>query len=595
MPLDPQELFAPVDIEARFQDGEWWLRSRIPLPAAAGTLGELLKGWAQRTPTATFLGERVGGQWRYRTYGEVWERTAALGSRLLAAGCNPERPVMILAPNSIAHAEIALAAMRVGVPACPVSMAYAAASGDFARLRHVTSLATPALLVRAMGEAAVPAAKAIEDLVTRSVALDELDRLPACGARDLEAAEATVGPDTVAKLLFTSGSTAKPKGIPNTHRMLCSNQAALARIWPGLSRAHQTLVDWLPWNHTFGGNFTFNLALHHGGTFLIDAGKPVPALIGQTVENLKEHSPTVYFNVPAGYEALLPHLESDADLRRSFFRRLEFLFTAAAALPQSTADRLQQLARAESGREVPLLAGWGSTETAPCATATYFVNSVSANIGLPLPGTEIRMVPDSDKLELRVKGPNVMTGYWRDPEGSARAFDERGFYRMGDAGRFVDPENPQLGILFDGRTSENFKLLSGTWVQVGALRLAVIDALRPLVQDAVIAGHDRDEIGLLLFPNGPACRSLLPAGVAENEFHDHPALVERIARGIADLNRSSSGSSTRISRFVLLKVPPQAEAHEITDKGYLNQRAVLTNRAKLVEELFRLDEYAVSP
>lgn len=588
-----QDFFGSVDVEMHVVGGEILLRNRTDLPDHPGTLIQILKSWAARKPDAVFLGERVADQWRLRTFGQLWARTAELGRRLLAAGCSAERPVMILAPNSIAHAEVALAAMRVGVPACPVSMAYATSSGDFERLRHVASLATPALLVRLAGNAAASAARAIADMVGSSITFEELDRLPLCELVEIAAAEAAVGPDTVAKLLFTSGSTAKPKGVPNTHRMLCSNQAALACIWPGLARSHQTLVDWLPWNHTFGGNFTFNLALYQGGTFLIDAGKPLPVLIGQTVQNLREHSPTVYFNVPAGYEALLPHLESDQALRRSFFARLEFLFTAAAALPQSTADRLQRLAWAETGREVPLLAGWGSTETAPCATATYFRNCASANIGVPLPGTEVRMVADRDKLELRVKGPNVMPGYWRDAHASSRAFDERGFYRMGDAGRLADANQLERGIIFDGRTSENFKLLSGTWVQVGALRLAVIDALRPFVQDVVIAGHDRREIGVLLFPNLQGVRTILPSETLEDAMFAHPVLIERFTRELSHLNESSGGISTRIARYIVLKVPPQADAYEITDKGYLNQLAVLTNRAALVEGLFGAQGYVV--
>lgn len=319
---------------------------------------------------------------------------------------------------------------------------------------------------------------------------------------------------------------------------------------------------------------------------LIDAGKPLPALVGQTVQNLTEHSPTVYFNVPAGYEALLPHLESELALRRSFFSRLEFLFTAAAALPQSTADRLQQLAGAETGHDVPLLSAWGSTETAPCATSTYFVNAAAANIGVPLPGTEIRLVPDRDKLELRVKGPHVMAGYWRDPDATARAFDERGFYRMGDAGRLVDAQRPELGLLFDGRTSENFKLSSGTWVQVGALRLAVLESLKPAVQDVVVAGHDRQEIGVLLFPNLQTCRAVVPSGTMDESLFEHPSLIEHLTQSLRHLNRSSSGLSTRIGRFAVLKSPPQADAHEITDKGYLNQLAVLTNRADVVLALY---------
>jgi feruloyl-CoA synthase len=400
-------------------------------------------------------------------------------------------------------------------------------------------------------------------------------------------AESQVRADSVAKLLFTSGSTARPKGVPNTHRMMCSNQAALAAVWPGLFLEPLQMVDWLPWSHTFGGNFTFNMALTHGGTYTIDEGKPTPAQIERTVANLKEVSPTVYFNVPAGYEALIPHLQSDAALRRSFFARLKLLFTAAAALPQSAQDRLQELSLQETGRRIPLVSGWGSTETAPCSTAVHFDNSVAANIGVPLPGTDIRLVPDLEKLELRVKGPNIMAGYWRDADATSKAFDADGYYRMGDAGRLVDPAHPERGIAFDGRVSENFKLLSGTWVQVGALRLSVIEATRPLVQDAVIAGQDRDEIGVLLFLNLAGCRSLAAGQVATDaEAAIHPAVIAHIATGLRTMNASAGGSSGKVSRFVLLDTPPLGDAHEITDKGYINQRAVLTHRAGIVAQLY---------
>jgi feruloyl-CoA synthase len=589
-------LFAAVDIEV-LPDGEGGtlLRSRRQLGAYPQTLIEMLRRWATERPTQPYLAERgANGSWQHRSYAEVWQRTGELAAKIMAAGCSTERPLMILAPNGIAHAELALAAMRVGVPACPVSVAYASISKDYARLRHVAELATPGLLFVPDGEPYAAAARAIADLVGAQVTGTGWDRLPVVAPEAVARAESAVGADTIAKLLFTSGSTDKPKAVPNTHRMLCSNQAALATIWPGLASKPMVLVDWLPWNHTFGGNFTFNMALAHGGTYYVDAGKPVPALIGQTVANLKDCSPTVYFNVPAGYEALVPHLQSDPEFRRAFFSRLQFLFTAAAALPQSVQDRLQELARAQIGRELPMVAGWGSTETAPCCTAVHFPNSIAANIGVPLPGTDVRLVPDQDKLELRVRGPNVMRGYWRDAAASARAFDERGYYRMGDAGRLVDVRHPELGIVFDGRVSENFKLRSGTWVHVGALRLAVIEALRPLVTDAVIAGHDRDDVGVLLFPNIAACRALAAGGATDADLVIDAAVVARVGAGLLALNRAASGSAARVARFVLLDSAPQAEAHEITDKGYINQRAVLAARAASVLCLYGPEGYVVS-
>jgi feruloyl-CoA synthase len=428
------------------------------------------------------------------------------------------------------------------------------------------------------------AGQAISNVIGALVSAEDWDSMPSAEAVRVSAAESAVTADTVAKVLFTSGSTAKPKAVPNTHRMLCSNQAALAAIWPCLQWEPPVLVDWLPWSHTFGGNFTFNLVLMHGGTHYIDAGKPLPALIGETVRNLKDQSPTMYFNVPAGYEALLPFLESDRELRRSFFARLQFLFTAAAALPQVARDRLQVLAAAETGRPIPFASGWGSTETAPCCTAIHFENDLACNIGVPLPGTVVRLVPNQDKLELRVKGPNVMTGYWRDCAGTADAFDEDGFYKMGDAGRLIDGRRPEKGIAFDGRISENFKLTSGTWVQVGALRLAVIDAVRPFIQDVVVTGHDKDEVGLLIFLNVAACQSLAANATS---------VVELVGARLRALNEESRGSSDRVARFLILDTPPNPDAYEITDKGYINQRSVLKHRAHELERLYNSNECSV--
>jgi feruloyl-CoA synthase len=588
-------MFAPVSLDVRREaSGALTLQSREPLRAVPGSLIEQLRKWSHIRPNATFLAERSAQHWRIRTYGEVWKHTQFLASKLLVAGCSAERPLMILAPNSIEHAEVSLAAMRVGVPACPVSVAYASSLTDYARLRHVAQIANPAVLYVGGSAEFRTAGQAISDVIGALVSAQDWDSMRGADAVSLSAAESAVTADTVAKVLFTSGSTAKPKAVPNTHRMLCSNQAALAAIWPCLRREAPVLVDWLPWSHTFGGNFTFNLVLMHGGTYYIDAGKPVPALIGETVANLKDQSPTMYFNVPAGYDALLPFLASDRELRRSFFARLQFLFTAAAALPQSIKDRLQALAAAETGRSIPFASGWGSTETAPACTAIHFENGLASNIGVPIPGTVVRLVPNQDKLELRVKGPNVMSGYWRDSASTADAFDEDGFYKMGDAGRLVDDERPEKGIAFDGRISENFKLTSGTWVQVGTLRLAVIDAVRPFIQDVVVTGHDRDEVGLLIFLNVAACQSLAEKATSLAELAGHPEVVREIGAGLARLNKESKGGSDRIVRFLILDAPPNPDVYEITDKGYINQRAVLKHRADALERLYHSGECSLS-
>jgi feruloyl-CoA synthase len=582
-------MFAEVQITARRRaDGTLYISNQLPLAPYPESLVALLRDWAVRQPNAPFLVERNNGSWRHRTYAEVWQRTGEIGARLLGAGCSADRPVMILAPNGIAHAEVALAAMRVGIPAAPVSATYASAAGRFERLQHAAELITPAVLYISQDPIFAHAAQAIRRLVGRVVAESDWGGLDCASTESVATAEAGVGPDTVAKILLTSGSTDKPKGVPNTHRMLCSNQVALAQMWCCLGIRPPVLVDWLPWNHTFGGNFVFNLVLMHGGRLYIDEGKPTPALLGATLANLREIAPTAYFNVPSGYEALLPYLENDSTLAKSFFSRLDFVFSAAAALPQKAHERLQALAYAIRNEPVPVLSGWGSTETAPCSSVVHFPSTAAQNIGLPVPATSIKMVPNLGKLELRVKGPNVMKSYWRQPEATASAFDEEGYYKMGDAGQLIDEANPEAGIIFDGRVSENFKLRSGTWVNVGTLRLTLIDAARPLIQDLVLTCHQEEEIGALIFPNLPACRALVQVGMSDEALLKHPAVLDAIRERIQQHNLRAQ-TSTRVACFLLQSRPPLADAYEITDKGYINQRAVLRNRAAEVQCLHGSD------
>jgi feruloyl-CoA synthase len=375
--------------------------------------------------------------------------------------------------------------------------------------------------------------------------------------------------------------------------MLCSNQAALARVWPFLgedaARGRVPVIcDWLPWNHTFGSNFNFNLILMHGGSLWIDAGKPASGAFEATLANLRERSPTLYFNVPRGFDLLIPELESDAALRERFFANLDLVFYAAAALPQNSWARLEQLAIAARGQRLLMVSAWGSTETAPCSTAVYWPIERAGVIGNPMPGTQIALIEDGERYELRVRGPNVTPGYWRDDELSAAAFDEFGFYRIGDAGKLADPSRPERGLIFDGRVAEDFKLSSGTWVHVSKLRLQVIAACEPLVQDCVIAGHDRSELGLLVFPDLDACRKLtdLDRDATAQQVVSDPAVRAAINRALEAHNLENPGSSTRFVRASLLAEPPSIDANEITDKGYINQRAVLSHRAAEVEALF---------
>jgi feruloyl-CoA synthase len=593
-------LFAkPEVVHERRPDGAVVLRSARPLGPVPRSLGVLLERWAAADPGRVFLAEReASGGWRRIGYGETAEAANAIGQSLIDRGLGPDRPLMILAENGIDHALMTLGAMHVGVPVVPVSTPYARLSQDFGKLRYIFDSIQPGLIylddadryakaMAAIGACGIEIVASRGSLggahVTAFSTLAEVRPTPA-----VDAAFARVGPDTVAKILFTSGSTGQPKGVINTQRMLCANQESIIAAWPFLGYHAPVIVDWLPWNHTFGANHNFNMMLRHGGTLYIDEGKPVPALIGRTIANLREVSPTVYFNVPRGYAALLDHLEGDEALQKKFFARLDMLFYAAAALPQSLWDRLERLGLQVRGSKVPFVSSWGLTETSPLVTMVHFPIDRPGNIGVPAPGNEVKLVPVEDKLEIRVRGPNVTPGYFKAPELTAKAFDEEGWLRTGDAVRFADAADPAAGLLFDGRVAENFKLMSGVWVNVGTLRTAVIAAGAPVIEDAVVTGHDRDEIGLLIFPSLAGLRSLCPELGVDARLEDmvgSATVRGALAAGLARHNAQSQGSSMRISRCLVLTEPPSIDANEITDKGYLNQRAVLTKRAALVERL----------
>jgi len=399
---------------------------------------------------------------------------------------------------------------------------------------------------------------------------------------------AATGADTIAKFLFTSGSTGQPKAVINTHGMLTANQQQIAQIWPFLSEEPPVLVDWLPWNHTFGGNHNFNLALRHGGMFFIDQGRPTPDLIGETIRNVSEISPTIYFNVPAGYAALLPRLERDDALAKKSFARLRFIFYAGAALPQDLWTRLEAVALRTSGERIPLTSSWGTTETAPLATAAHFLIDRAGPIGVPAPGVELKLVPNGAKLEIRVRGPNVTPGYWGRSDLTAAAFDADGFYQPGDAVRFADATDPAKGLVFDGRLAEDFKLTSGTWVHVGALRVRLLAATSPVLQDAVIAGADRAAIALMGWLSAAGCRTLIGDGAPATlaELARHPVVRDHIRRSLAEWNAAHAGSSERVARVLLLPDAPSIDGNEITDKGYINQRLALERRAAEVARLF---------
>lgn len=581
---------AKVSLERR-SDGTLVLRSPEPLGVYARCIGEYLEHWANERPDQIYMAQRDGQVWRTLTYAEALRRVRAIATSLLGRGLSVERPVAILSENSIEHALLALAAMHVGIPVVPISASYSLMSRDFKKLRAVFALLTPGLVFADDAQRFDSAIAALGDfdfdLVTGTFA-SLLEREEAAA---VDQAFAAITSDTIAKFLLTSGSTGEPKAVINTQRMLCSNQQTLRQAWPFLQEAPPVLVDWLPWNHTAGGNNNFGVVLANGGTFYIDEGKPAPGLIEKTVRNLCEIAPTLYYGVPRSFEALLPFLENDAALRDNFFARLKVIQYAGAALPANLWERLERVSVLATGRRVRLTSGWGATETAPQVTLVHFTPARASVIGLPTPGNELKMIPisnqnanrESGKYELRVRGPNVTPGYWRRADLTAAAFDEEGFYRMGDAGRFADVDDPAQGIEFAGRLAEEFKLNSGTWVHTGALRLKAIAALAPVAQDVVITGHDRDEIGFLIFPNLAGCRSLCDQ---PDELLTSAVVRDYVRAGLQNLKAAGGGSSTFAARAMFLAEPPSIDAGEITDKGYINQRAVLERRAALVERLY---------
>jgi len=553
---------APPAVNVERRAGNLYLRSPQKLAPRARCVTEWLVRWSDKAPERTFLAERKGDRWRKISYREAYGAVRRIGQALLERGLNAERPVAILSDNSIDHALLALGAMHVGIPAAPISPAYSLMSQDFGKLKHIFALLKPGLVFAADAAKFAPALAAVGE---QSASVAEM--LETNPGSILEREYAKVRGETIAKILFTSGSTGMPKGVINTHSMLCANQQQLAQCWPFVEDRPPVVVDWLPWNHTFGGNHNFNLILRNGGTLYIDGGKPLPGLVETTVKNLADVSPTLYFNVPRGYDLLLPYLERDEKLRQSFFRELDVLFYAAASLPQNLWDRLKRL----SGARVAFLSAWGSTETSPLATSVHFDMDRPGVIGLPIPECELKLVPCAGKLEVRVRGPNVMPGYYKGEGLTREAFDDEGFYRIGDAVKFADADDPAKGIVFDGRVAEDFKLTSGTWVHVGALRVKLIAAADPLIQDAVITGHDRHEIGALVF-----------LGAAAKDRSD---VRERLQAALGKL-AAEGGSSMHPRRLLVMTEPPSIDANEITDKGYINQRAVLERRAALVEKLY---------
>ncbi len=599
-PLRPVKLGEFDAVLEREPSGVIRIRTAQVLPPYHAKLSEPLAHWARAAPERVYLAQRdAEGGWRTLSYSQVLALTRRIGAALLRRGLSPERPIAIISGNDIEHALLGLAAMSVGIPYAPISAAYSLLSSDFGKLRAIIDLLTPGLVFANDGK---PFARAIYQTVPDNVELvvtrNPLGDRPTTLFADLigdeddagvAAANAKVTPDTIAKFLFTSGSTGNPKAVINTQRMLCSNQAMIAAGFAFVTDEPPVVVDWLPWSHTFGSNHNFNMVLTNGGSLYLDDGNPTPPGVPKTARNLREIAPTIYFNVPKGYEALVPHFRTDETLRKNFFSRLKVLFYAGAGLNQTTWDDLTRLAVETAGERIIFLSSLGSTETSPLALACTFDFDRAGNIGLPAPGVELKLVPNEGKLEARLRGPHITPGYWRQDGLTREAFDAEGFYKIGDALKFADPADPGKGFLFDGRIAEDFKLSTGTWVSVGPLRARFIDHFAPYVRDVVFAGPDRDDIVALVFPDVEACRKLAPEHAADAA----PAAVladirvrMKFAELLKALAAASPGSSTRVTRAILMAEPASMDKGEMTDKGSINQRAVLKNRAALVDELY---------
>jgi feruloyl-CoA synthase len=588
-PLGPQ----PVRFDRR-ADGGLLVTPLAALGAYPQRLTERLEHWAAVAPERALIARRdpdAGGAWRAISYGAMLGQVRAVGQALLARGLSAERPLAILSGNSLDQFVLTLAALHVGVPVAPVSPSYSLVATDYAKLRHCLGLLTPGLVFAEDGArfaaaiaAAVPAGTELAASVNAPPGATRFaDLLATAPTPAVERAAAAVDPDAPAKILFTSGSTGQPKGVVNTQRMLCSNQQMLLEAFPFMGEEPPVLLDWLPWHHTFGGNHNTGLVLYNGGTLFMDEGRPVPGGYAQTLANLREIATSIHFNVPRGFEELVHHLEQDAALRRVFFSKLRMMFYSAAGLPQHIWDALDRLAIAERGERIPMITGLGATETAPFALCVREEHSESGAVGLPVPGVALKLAPVGDKMEARVRGPSITPGYWRNAAATRAAFDEEGWYRFGDALVPLDPADLHKGFRFDGRITEDFKLSTGTWVSVGPLRAKLIAGLAPFVKDAVIAAPDRDWLAAILIPEPEAVARIVPPGA---DAATHPGLRAALAERLGALARGAAGSSQHVVRATLLTAPLSLDAGEITDKGSINQRAVLARRAALVADLY---------
>lgn len=593
-------------VEVSERHGHLHMRSLEPLAPLPMRLLDRLVHWAQVRPQQTFIAAREqGGDWRRVSYAQMLDSVRAIAQSLLGYGLSAERPLAILSGNDIEHLQIALGAMYAGIPYCPVSPAYSLLSQDFAKLRHVCDLLQPGLIFVSDAAAYQRAIDAVLPTETPLVAvrgqvpgrrqMTFASLLERPGGAEADVAFSATGPDSIAKFLFTSGSTKLPKAVITTQRMLCANQQMLLQTFPVFGEEPPVLVDWLPWNHTFGGSHNVGIVLYNGGTFYLDDGKPTAQGFAETLRNLKEVSPTAYLTVPKGWEELVTALENDGELRERFFARMKLFFFAAAGLSQSIWDRLDRVAEQHCGERIRMMAGLGMTEASPSCTFTTGPLSMAGYIGLPAPGCEVRLVPVDGKLEGRFRGPHIMPGYWRAPQQTAEVFDDEGFYCSGDAIKLADPSNPQLGLMFDGRLAEDFKLSSGVFVSVGPLRNRAVLEGSPYVLDLVVAAPDRECLGALVFPRLYECRRLsgLTKAASDAEVLASAPVRAWFADWLQRLNREASGNASRLEWIALLDEVASIDRGEITDKGSINQRAVLQWRAARIEALYRGEDLSI--
>ena len=585
--------------------GTHYLKADQELLPFAHRMTDRLQHWAENAPDRSFMARRVKlsngqlGDWQHLSYAQAWSRARSIAQSLIDRGLSAERPVVILSENSLEHAQLALGCMLAGVPFVPTSPPYSLVSVDYDKLKHVLKTVTPGMVFASDARYA----KAIAATVGADmevVMVDGADSAVLNGRQitafatlcntqattQVDSAIAATGPDTIVKFLFTSGSTKLPKAVINTQRLWCANQQQMAQSMPVLAEKALVLVDWLPWNHTFGGNHNVGMVIYHGGTLYIDDGKPTPALIGETLRNLREIAPTVYFNVPTGFEAIANAMETDDLLRKTLLSQVQMFFYAGAALAQPIWDSLFASQEREVGERIVMGTGLGMTESGPFGIFVTNPFVRAGDLGVPTPGLELKLVDTDGKTEVRYRGPNITPGYWRNPEETAGAFDEEGFFKTGDAVKWIDETDVHLGLKFDGRIAEDFKLATGTFVSVGPLRGKIIATGAPYIQDAVLTGLNLKEVGAMIFPT-PAVRALsgLPDSTPLSEVLASAPVLAKFQEIVNELAKSGTGSANRIARLCLLSEPPTIDKGEITDKGSINQRSVLTHRVDTVAAL----------